>query len=831
MKISHSLFPTLRTVFQSTMCRSITNSRLGARGTRRFLTMMLFACVVPPLAFAQADLQLLSLDFEPKTVDAGSALSETSWYLLNNGPETLYRPTFNFDFFLSRNAVPGDADDQKIDSVSIPNPTFNWPPGSAAMQAVQGIRIPATASGDYHVVTRVLPVGTDLNTNNNLAASSGLLKVNGPPQITANPTSQTVTEGQSGSFTVQAQGAAPLRYQWYKDALEIADATNAVLMLTNIQKGNAGTYTVTVGNSAGSAVSAGATLTVRELAVSLVLFNPQRTNNAFQVSVQTVTNRTYVLQYKNLLSDPIWIAVAATSGDGTVKTLTDPIANNNQRFYRVIIADQLVNSFYSGDSYPTPNGEARLYRSSSNFFVRAADTNTVQQLTGPGGPLNGFTTFFQVGTNLDLYQPQAPASPGVSVDSYFSSLSTATAQLGTDEVLPVFVDPRSGLLMIPTDEIIVCLQTGVVAQTFFGTNWLNVRPLSGMSEQFVEKLPGATAAQMLGQVNARAAQPGAAWAEPNLLCQLARHYTPDDPSFSTQWHLGDSAQGGVNATNAWEFTKGEGVVIGIIDDGFDLSHPELANRVAFNALEVPGDGLDNDGNGYTNDWRGWDFAGAFLGFGLYTGIEDNDPRPSSLGENHGTTVAGVALAEGNNSFGGAGVAFQSRLLPVRVRTSGNLGDLENTTFAELDSWARAINYAAGKTRDGLGTWRGADVINMSLGLPEPDAQGNAPGGFQSLNTALHWAAGSGRQGRGCLIFAATGNSASAWRSYSLAGFSAGRYTFRWEYSKNGSVSMGDDTAWLDRIVFPGGRPRVLKEDGRAVGPLVGTPDGQLFRMA
>ena len=79
------------------------------------------------------------------------------------------------------------------------------------------------------------------------------------------------------------------------------------------------------------------------------------------------------------------------------------------------------------------------------------------------------------------------------------------------------------------------------------------------------------------------------------------------------------------------------VIVAVVDAGFDVGHPDLASNLWVNAKEVPGDGLDNDHNGYPDDVHGWDFVD-----------RDPLPLPNNADQDHGTMVAGVIGAVGNN---------------------------------------------------------------------------------------------------------------------------------------------------------------------------------------
>lgn len=128
---------------------------------------------------------------------------------------------------------------------------------------------------------------------------------------------------------------------------------------------------------------------------------------------------------------------------------------------------------------------------------------------------------------------------------------------------------------------------------------------------------------------------------------------------------------------------GQGIVVAVIDAGVDYKHSDLDGNIWVNPKEIPGNTKDDDGNGYIDDIRGWDFVS-----------DDNDPMDL---EGHGTHVAGTIAAE-NNGFGVTGVAPNAKIMPVRVLDASGNGSI-------LDV-AAGIRYAADN---------GAKVINLSLG--------------------------------------------------------------------------------------------------------------------
>lgn len=223
----------------------------------------------------------------------------------------------------------------------------------------------------------------------------------------------------------------------------------------------------------------------------------------------------------------------------------------------------------------------------------------------------------------------------------------------------------------------------------------------------------------------------------------ARLYdSPDDPLYSNQWYLHNTGQpyltverlegchndyqtiasGLVDADiDADEVFSGPPsntvtAVIGLIDTGVDMDHPELSGKIWLNEDEIPDNGIDDDHNGYIDDTRGWDFSGS----GNVPPVEDNDPADTY---GHGTHCAGIIAAVTNNAEGIAGIADDCLIMPLKFYP------IMLSSFA-----ARAVIYAADN---------GADIITMSFGYPWP---------VPVLDDALAYA-----RAKGVICCAASGN--------------------------------------------------------------------------
>lgn len=205
--------------------------------------------------------------------------------------------------------------------------------------------------------------------------------------------------------------------------------------------------------------------------------------------------------------------------------------------------------------------------------------------------------------------------------------------------------------------------------------------------------------------------PAVLYAEPNYIARKTAR--PDDPRYPEQWALPL-----MQLPLAWDITTGAEVIVAILDTGIDYTHEDLAVNMWVNAGEVPGDNQDNDGNGYVDDIHGILLDGARV---------SGDPMDDDTADAHGTHVAGIAAAIGNNNTGVTGINWSAMLMAVKV-LHGPAG--EGTA---LDI-ATGIRYAVDQ---------GARVINLSLGFI---------GYSQTLADAIAYA-----DDKGVLVVSAAGN--------------------------------------------------------------------------
>ena len=204
---------------------------------------------------------------------------------------------------------------------------------------------------------------------------------------------------------------------------------------------------------------------------------------------------------------------------------------------------------------------------------------------------------------------------------------------------------------------------------------------------------------------------------------------PNDPSLGLQPYLDV-----IKAPAAWDITTGdERIVIGIVDTGGDLDHPDLVGKLFVDPAE-PVDGIDNDGDGYVDNNRGWDFSGDVASAVGTPGFQgDNDPSVPKAGLfGHGTMVAGCAAASTDNGVGIASVGRGARLLFTKH-------------FSD-DQDANAANYSSNTYLGVLyAATHGAKIINCSWGSYNPSTIAQDIINYVTLDL-------------GCLVIAAAGNS-------------------------------------------------------------------------
>ena len=245
-----------------------------------------------------------------------------------------------------------------------------------------------------------------------------------------------------------------------------------------------------------------------------------------------------------------------------------------------------------------------------------------------------------------------------------------------------------------------------------------------------------------------ASVPGVARVEPIPLMPVS--YVPNDPSLGQQWQLGQASDHDSDVFEAWDLSRGDSsIVVAILDTGVLYSHddlggsaaPHTAGNIAMNWIEMAGlSGVDDDLNGYVDDFRGWDFVATASGVaGEDLSTPDNDPRDFA---GHGTFCAGMASARTDNGIGIAGTGFRTRILPLRV---GWKDAASSPGQIDIGLAAQAIRYAVDN---------GAKVINCS---------------WQSFAHSALNAAVNDAVARGVTLCVAAGNSNSGFPNQNYLG--------------------------------------------------------------
>jgi subtilisin family serine protease len=188
-----------------------------------------------------------------------------------------------------------------------------------------------------------------------------------------------------------------------------------------------------------------------------------------------------------------------------------------------------------------------------------------------------------------------------------------------------------------------------------------------------------------------AAMPGVVYAQPDHA--VTAQVEPNDPRYAEQWNMTH-----IGMPKAWTIvTDTSSLTIAILDTGIKTNHPDLQHQLWTNPGEIEANGVDDDGNGFVDDLHGWHFYQVYAN-GMAMPFQNSD-----IGDHngHGSHVAGIIAASGNNGIGVAGVAWKARLMVLRI--------LDDDAAGWESDVIRGLQYAVAN---------GARVINLSLGLAE-----------------------------------------------------------------------------------------------------------------
>lgn len=237
-------------------------------------------------------------------------------------------------------------------------------------------------------------------------------------------------------------------------------------------------------------------------------------------------------------------------------------------------------------------------------------------------------------------------------------------------------------------EVLVKFHSNVSAQAkgnlFAAIGGVKVRDFASIKVEHWKVAGGVPAA-----VAALENDPRVIYAEPNYIQRIVG--IPNDTRFADLWGMNNTGQTGglfdadIDAPEAWDtFTGSASVIVAVIDTGIDYTHPDLAANVWTNLGEIPGNLIDDDGNGYVDDIHGYDFVNL-----------DGDPMDDN---NHGTHVSGTIGGTGNNGLGVTGVNWTVSIMGLKFLSAAGSGSTADAIAA--------INYA---------TLMGVDVMSNSWG--------------------------------------------------------------------------------------------------------------------
>jgi subtilisin family serine protease/subtilisin-like proprotein convertase family protein len=365
-----------------------------------------------------------------------------------------------------------------------------------------------------------------------------------------------------------------------------------------------------------------------------------------------------------------------------------------------------------GDSYFVANGQSYAVRPSADWVgVKVKPNTSGALLRGLAGnaALDGGRKALRAPSKNIVLLPLNTGASAAQKRALVARLGKSTAVARTHRLYSFGSGDERPL--IDSGDVIVRFTSGdgkKAAKALSNVGATIVRKFGSFSPNtFLVRVP--TGASGVAVANALQARSDVVFSHPDFLVPLKKHATTNDPLFRDQWHLSNTGQrGGVPGADArvlqaWDITRGSASIkIAIVDDGIDIDHEDLKDRL------VPGvDVLDGDA----------------------------DPRPTLEDDDHGTACAGVAVASGDNGIGVSGAAPGARLMPIRMLDGGG--------FTPLSAQAEAFNFA---------TRNGADVISNSWGP--------GPSGFPVPNlvkAAIDNATSVGRGGRGCVVLFASGN--------------------------------------------------------------------------
>lgn len=276
----------------------------------------------------------------------------------------------------------------------------------------------------------------------------------------------------------------------------------------------------------------------------------------------------------------------------------------------------------------------------------------------------------------------------------------------------------------PADYVVVQVDTGVRVEHLQDDGLPPTLEQQGFRQVAVPE--GMTAEQFAAEL---ASRPDVLSAEPGAKVQIA--LAPDDSFYpGSQASYLDQ----LGMPQAWDLHTGSRqVIIAVLDSGIDTTHPDLSPNLWTNSIDNGNDGIDRDGNGCVNDRNGCRYVTLTQSNNALCGYTSSQHNVGDIRDDHdhGTQVAGIAGAVGNNGQGVSGVAWNVRLMTVKVLDCQGNGEIADV--------ARGIEYAVRN---------GADIVNLSLAILPEKSGADSP----IMRAAIELA-----QSQGVIVVAAAGN--------------------------------------------------------------------------
>lgn len=272
---------------------------------------------------------------------------------------------------------------------------------------------------------------------------------------------------------------------------------------------------------------------------------------------------------------------------------------------------------------------------------------------------------------------------------------------------------KDGTKEVCTGELIIKVNNNKIISKLFNKYSIDRQENEFVENQFLIKIENITTRELFQLVNDLQKNKEVVFAEPNFIRFIKP--TTNDPFFDYQWalknqgYLGGTTDADMDVVEAWQYSTGQNIKVAVLGEGVDLTHTDLNQN-----LLIGFDATGNNSNGGPN--------------------ENNDDA-------HGTSCAGIIAGVANNNDGVAGVAYNSKVIPVRIAYSNGqpLGSIFRQWITQ-DSWTvQGINWAV---------QNGADILSNSWSGGNPSI---------SVTNAINNAITNGRNQKGCIVLFSTGN--------------------------------------------------------------------------